>query len=88
MILGNSSLTGGSAGGGRADIGRVGPTVDVLPSTETGNPIDDIVHPQLKDKTRMRGQNHMVKFRKNCSYIYGDSLRRKEILLMILSIHN
>ena len=37
-------------GGDRADIGRVGPTVDVLPSTETGNPIDDIVHPQLKEK--------------------------------------
>ena len=50
MILGNSSLTGGSAGGDRADIGRVGPTVYVLPSTEIGNPIDDIVHPPLKDK--------------------------------------
>ena len=49
-ISGNSSLMGGSAGGNRADIGRVGPTVDVLPSTEIGNPIDDIVNPQLKDK--------------------------------------
>ena len=70
MILGNSSLTGGSAGGDQADIGRVGPTVDVLPSTETGNPIDDIVYPQLKDKTRMRGRNHMVKFWKNPYQIY------------------
>ena len=50
LVLGNSSLTGGSAGGDQADIGRGGPTVDVLPSTETGNPIDDIVHPPLKDK--------------------------------------
>ena len=49
LILGNSSLTGGSAGGDRADIGPGGPTVDGVPSTETGNPIDHIVHP-LKDK--------------------------------------
>ena len=41
LILGNSGLTGGSAGGDQSDISRVGPTVDVLPSTETGNPIDD-----------------------------------------------
>ena len=49
----NSSLTGGSAGGDQADIGRVDPTVDVLPSTEIGDPISDIVNPQSNDKENL-----------------------------------